>query len=524
MAPRLTQSSFCDTGDDRPIEGNEVKFKSTYKVPGDAITSIFTARFDTMSGDVDMGNTHRQVHGQETRVSDRADTDRGSNRSATGKLIQLFRESLAKWSRNLEQTEFNVTDHRATRKSVVKKYRLIIAVLAVGAICLSSQTGASPAPAAPYKTARKFIYPPTQGWRTVHPSRIGRDTLYWTVDKDSKTGRRVRRHRRSDTHGNGQRGACCARPVDFGNVVSCHVHLVDMAQYAAMNEVYGSYFGQTNYPARTTLGVSGLPGGANVEVTCIAYADKTKIVKVVPPAGAIPPAVGPYSPAVWAGDTLYVSGISGRDPKTNTLGATAENQTRQTMTNIGKILSTAGVEQTDAVFTNVYYLDPDGSQRTYAKLNSVYKDFFPLGLAPSRASFCVSKLPGAGAVVEMTYIASRDHKNGGRVIPVYNRQNQTSSRGGVLDGDTLYTSGRSAPGDTVEKQLRDVMETIRDILKIAGMDMEHVVDAHIYLKDIAQADAVTALLKEYFPKNPPARTIVQVNLKELVQVQAVAVR
>ena len=59
------------------------------------------------------------------------------------------------------------------------------------------------------------------------------------------------------------------------------------------------------------------------------------------------------------------------------------------MTNIGKILSTAGVEQTDAVFTNVYYLDPDGSQRTYAQLNSVYKDFFPLGLAPSRASFCV---------------------------------------------------------------------------------------------------------------------------------------
>jgi len=403
--------------------------------------------------------------------------------------------------------------------------RFMMAVLA--AVCLSLQTGASAAAPGPYKTARKFIHSPGVKAGEFTPAVLAGDTLYVTgqIDKDPKTGRRpegiaAQTRMAMDNLGSLLRAA----GMDFGNVVSCHVHLVDIGQYAAMNEVYGSYFSPANYPARTTLGVSGLPGGANIEVTCIAFADKTKIVKVVPPAGAVPPSAGPYSPAVWAGDTLYVSGHSGRDPKTNTRGATTEDQTRQTMTGIGKILSTASLEQTDAVFTNVYYLDPDGSQRTYAKLNSVYKDFFPLGLAPSRASFCVSKLPGAGAVVEMTYIASRDHKNGGRVIPVYNRQNQTSSRGGVLAGDTLYTSGRSAPGDTLEKQLRDLMETIRDILKLAGMDLEHVVDAHIYLKDMAQADAVNALLKGYFPKNPPARTIVQVNLSDLVQVQAVAVR
>jgi 2-iminobutanoate/2-iminopropanoate deaminase len=422
----------------------------------------------------------------------------------------------------------NVTDHRATRKSVIKKCRLIIAILAVGATSLSAQIGASRAAPVPYRIARKFIYPPgLKAGEPFTPGVLAGDTLYVTgqVDTDPKTGRRpegitAQARMAMDNVGSVLRAA----GMDFGNVVSCHVHLVDMAQYAAMNEVYGSYLVPANYPARTTLGVSGLPGGANVEVTCIAYADKTKIVKVIPPAGANQPSAGPYSPAVWAGNTLYVSGNTGRDPKTNTPGATVEDQTRLTMTNIGKILSAAGLEQTDAVFTNVYYLDPNGSQKTYAKLNSVYKDFFPLGLAPSRASFCVSKLPSAGAVVEMTYIASRDHKTGGRVIPVYNRQNQTSSRGGVLDGGTLYTSGRSAPGDTVEKQLRDLMETIRDILRLAGMDLEHVVDTHIYLKDIAQAGAVNALMKDYFPKNPPARTIVQVNLDQLVQVQAVAVR
>jgi 2-iminobutanoate/2-iminopropanoate deaminase len=54
--------------------------------------------------------------------------------------------------------------------------------------------------------------------------------------------------------------------------------------------------------------------------------------------------------------------------------------------------------------------------------------------------------------------------------------------------------------------------------------MEHVVDAHVYLKDIGQMDAMNAIFKEYFPKNPPARTTVQVVQHQLEQVQVVAVR
>jgi 2-iminobutanoate/2-iminopropanoate deaminase len=312
--------------------------------------------------------------------------------------------------------------------------------------------------------------------------------------------------------------------MDYGNVVSCHVQLADMTHYKEMNEVYGSYFGPDHYPARTTLEFPGLPNGANIEITCIAYADKSKIVPVIPPAGAIPAAAGPYKPAIWAGDTLYVSGSGGRHPQTNAVDDTIEGQTKQTMENIGQILSAAGLKHKDAVFTNVYFLDPNGYKGpTYGKLNSVYKDYFALGTAPSRASFCVSKLPGTISV-EITFIATRDRASKGRVVPDSAGPSPTSSNGGVISQNTLYTSGKSGSGETLEAQMRDSLESIRGILKLAGMNMEHIVDAHVYLRDINQIDAMNMIFREYFPKNPPARTTVQVIQHQLEQVQVVAVR
>lgn len=412
---------------------------------------------------------------------------------------------------------------------------LIVAGLTVWTAVCSSQPKALPGAVAgalsgdsQYKVQRKFIYPEAfKADKPYTPGVLVGETLYISgqIDRHPQTDAQPKGIAEQTRMAMANMGHVLrAAGMDYGNVVSCHVQLADMGQYKEMNEAYGSYFGPDHYPARTTLEFPGLPGGAKIEVTCIAYADKSKIALVVPPAGAIPAAMGPYRPGVWAGDTLYVSGSGGRKPKTNELDATIEGQTKQTMENIGQILAAAGLAHKDAVFTNVYFLDPDGTKGpTYGKLNSVYKDFFPLGTAPSRASFCVSKLPGTISV-EITLIATRDRANRGRVIPGFAGPSPTSSNGGVLAGDTLYTSGKSGSGATVEKQMRDSLESIRDILKLAGMNMEHVVDAHVYLKDIGQIDAMNAVFKEYFPNNPPARTTVQVIQNQLEQVQVVAVR
>jgi 2-iminobutanoate/2-iminopropanoate deaminase len=55
----------------------------------------------------------------------------------------------------------------------------------------------------------------------------------------------------------------------MADVVSVNVYLVDMADFSAMNQVYGEYFAK-NPPARTTVAVAQLPLGSLVEITCTA--------------------------------------------------------------------------------------------------------------------------------------------------------------------------------------------------------------------------------------------------------------
>ena len=52
-------------------------------------------------------------------------------------------------------------------------------------------------------------------------------------------------------------------------VIKTTVYLVDMADFAAMNQAYGARFGN-HRPARTTVGVASLPRGFRVEIECIA--------------------------------------------------------------------------------------------------------------------------------------------------------------------------------------------------------------------------------------------------------------
>lgn len=57
--------------------------------------------------------------------------------------------------------------------------------------------------------------------------------------------------------------------LDFGDVVQATVYLVDIADFADMNQVYGAYF-PTEPPARETVAVKELVGGAAVEISFVA--------------------------------------------------------------------------------------------------------------------------------------------------------------------------------------------------------------------------------------------------------------
>lgn len=57
--------------------------------------------------------------------------------------------------------------------------------------------------------------------------------------------------------------------LGFANVVKTTIFLSDMGLFAAVNEIYGKYF-ESDYPARETVAVKGLPKGVNVEISMIA--------------------------------------------------------------------------------------------------------------------------------------------------------------------------------------------------------------------------------------------------------------
>lgn len=56
----------------------------------------------------------------------------------------------------------------------------------------------------------------------------------------------------------------------FAKAAKCTIYLVDINDFAGVNEVYGSYFIGENKPARATVAVAALPKGAKVEIDCVA--------------------------------------------------------------------------------------------------------------------------------------------------------------------------------------------------------------------------------------------------------------
>ena len=58
--------------------------------------------------------------------------------------------------------------------------------------------------------------------------------------------------------------------MDYSNVVNVTVYLTDLSRFEEMNEVYKRYF-KTHLPARATVGVASLFGGARIEISAIAH-------------------------------------------------------------------------------------------------------------------------------------------------------------------------------------------------------------------------------------------------------------
>jgi 2-iminobutanoate/2-iminopropanoate deaminase len=61
-----------------------------------------------------------------------------------------------------------------------------------------------------------------------------------------------------------------ARNLSLVNIVKLNVFLKDLNDFGDLNDTFVDFFGKTNFPARSTIEVAGLPLGARVEIDCIA--------------------------------------------------------------------------------------------------------------------------------------------------------------------------------------------------------------------------------------------------------------
>jgi 2-iminobutanoate/2-iminopropanoate deaminase len=118
------------------------------------------------------------------------------------------------------------------------------------------KTGAAPAAIGPYSQA----------------ILVG-DTLYCSgqIAIDPETGHLISDGIEAETERvmENLTAVLAAADMSLSHVVQCRVYLLDINDYGQVNEIYGRFFGG-NAPAREAVGVSALPRGAKVEISCVA--------------------------------------------------------------------------------------------------------------------------------------------------------------------------------------------------------------------------------------------------------------
>ena len=124
------------------------------------------------------------------------------------------------------------------------------------------------------------------------------------------------------------------------------------------------------------------------------------IERISPP--GVPAPRGPYSPAVRAGDFIFVSGQVPIDPVTQQVVAgNVRDETRQTLTNIQRILEGCGAALGDVVKCQVFLADG----KDFAAMNEVYAEFF--GEAKPARTTVVAAFAIPGIRVEIDAVAYR---------------------------------------------------------------------------------------------------------------------
>jgi reactive intermediate/imine deaminase len=295
------------------------------------------------------------------------------------------------------------------------------------------------------------------------------------------------------------RDVLAAAGSSLEQVVAVTVYLTSASDFQTMNDAYRPFWPK-DPPTRTTVVTKLVAPDALVEISMVALPAGAARTVIHPPAWAKSP--NPYSYAVRAGDTVFLSGLVSRKGADNSLVAgDAAAQTRVVLQNAQELLQAAGMTMANVVSARVYLTDA----ADFAAMNAVYREFFPQNF-PARATVKAA-LAGAGPVVEITLVASSAPRQAIGTPPP-----GVPISPAVRSGGTLYLSGMlgNTPQTTgdVAAQTRETLDRIRKTLTDAGATPADVVDGLVYLTDAAAFQTMNDIYRPFFGNQFPARATV----------------
>ena len=311
------------------------------------------------------------------------------------------------------------------------------------------------------------------------------------------------------------------------SVVASSVMLQNATDFPALDEMYRQQFTGT-LPARTTVIGEMVRPGALLEIQVTAVPPGVARTAILPDGWAKP--ASPYSYAIKAGDTLYMSGLVSRK---GTDGSQVQGdigaQVKTLMDNAGVILKAAGMSYGDLVSGHVALKD----MKLFAPMNDVYRTYWEKD-RPARVSCEVS--PPGTYDLEITFVAIKGRSPREVIIPA--RPDGTPGQAGpnyspaIKVGNRLFVSGGTGVTDAnkgdMKAQIAETLAKFGPALKAAGFDYKDIVAVDVYLADVKKFGDMNEGYRPVFASDPPVRASLGVrrlaNEDALVEAMVTAVK
>ena len=339
----------------------------------------------------------------------------------------------------------------------------------------------------------------------------------------------------------------------MNDVVRITVFVKNIKDVDVVDEVYKEFF--TGYvPTRTVVAVDALPMGALVQVEAL-LSNGEGTIPNAPQAGDLIKLTNntPNAP-VCALSTQTVAfshynNLSAQlpiDPKAGKLvpGGVKE-QTAQCLKNVKAILESIDVPFDDIVKVNIFLKDLSDKDA----VNEVYSTFFPdtaiartAGYVPARTIVEVAALP-MGALVQIEAVVSHGdgtppqavedrhglivEANNTNAAPMCSRASQTvafSHYNNISAQLPVDAKTGAIVAGGIKEQTQQCLRHIKTIVESVDHTMEDIVKVNIFMKNLADIDAMNEAYATFFPGGVPARRIVGVSTLPkgaLIQVDAI---